>query len=48
MNTGIKVVRNGRCQHKNKAEALIELTKELMNFIDVDIILSTLNIEEVR
>jgi protein subunit release factor A len=25
--TGIKVVRNGRCQHKNKAEALIELKR---------------------
>jgi peptide chain release factor 1 len=30
--TGIKVVRNGRCQHKNKAEALIELTKRVNEF----------------
>lgn len=30
--TGIKVVRNGRCQHKNKAEGLIELKKRVNEF----------------
>jgi peptide chain release factor 1 len=30
--TGIKVVRNGRCQHKNKEEALVELKKRVNDF----------------
>jgi peptide chain release factor 1 len=30
--TGIKVVRNGRCQHKNKAEGLVELKKRVNDF----------------
>ena len=30
--TGIKVVRNGRCQHKNKEEALIEINKRVNEF----------------
>ncbi len=30
--TGIKVVRNGRCQHKNKEEALVELRKRVNEF----------------
>ena len=30
--TGIKVVRNGRCQHKNKEEALVELKKRINDF----------------
>lgn len=30
--TGIKVVRNGRCQHKNKADGLVELKKRVNDF----------------
>ena len=30
--TGIKVVRNGRCQHKNKEEGLIEIKKRVNEF----------------
>ena len=30
--TGIKVVRNGRCQHKNKEEGLVEMKKRVNEF----------------
>lgn len=30
--TGIKVARNGRCQHKNKADAIKELNKRVNNY----------------
>ena len=30
--TGIKIMRDSRCQHKNKADALVELTKRVNNF----------------
>lgn len=32
ISTGIKVVRNGRCQHKNKEEGLIEINKRVNDF----------------
>lgn len=32
LSTGIKVVRDGRNQHKNKEEALEEITKRVNNF----------------
>ena len=32
ISTGIKVVRNGRCQHKNKEEGLVEMKKRVNDF----------------
>jgi len=32
LSTGIKVVRNGRCQHKNREEGLVEMKKRVNEF----------------